>query len=63
MPLLQILVMLIIIGVVLWLVETYIPMSPPIRTLIRVLVVLFICLWLLQIFGLLWTGPVVTPHR
>lgn len=55
MSLIGILVTLIIIGVLLWLVETYIPMAPPIKTVIRVVVILVLCLWLLQVFGVL--GP------
>jgi hypothetical protein len=42
---------LIIIGVALYLVETYIPMSPPIKTVIRVIVVVILILWLLRVFG------------
>jgi hypothetical protein len=42
---------LIIIGVALYLVETYIPMSPPIKTVIRVIVVVILVLWLLRVFG------------
>lgn len=49
----QILVTLIIVGVVLYLVETYIPIAAPIKTVIRVVVVLLLCLWLLQIFGVM----------
>lgn len=52
MGLIQLLVVLIILGVALYLVETYIPMSPPIKTVIRVIVVLVLLLWLLQlVFG------------
>ncbi len=43
---------LIVVGVCLYLVETYIPMSPPIKMVIRVVVVLFLALWLLRIFGI-----------
>jgi hypothetical protein len=57
MPLLTVLFVLVIVGLVLYLVETYIPMSPPIKTVIRVLVVLFLCVWLLQLVG--FVGPVI----
>jgi hypothetical protein len=50
MGLISIVVVLIIVGVVLYLVETYIPLSPPIKLVIRVVVVLALCLWLLQTF-------------
>jgi len=56
MPLLSVILPLIIVGLVLYLVETYIPMSPPIRVVLRVVVVLLLIVWLLQAFGL--TGPV-----
>jgi hypothetical protein len=49
---LTVLLGLVLVGVVLYLVETYIPMSPPIRTVLRVVVVIFLILWLVQIFGL-----------
>lgn len=43
---------LIVIGVCLYLVETYIPMSPPIKTVIRIVVVIVLVLWLLRLFGI-----------
>ena len=61
MDLIQILVVLIIVGVILWMVQTYIPMAPPIKTIITVVVVLILCLWLLRIFGI--GTYVVGPHR
>jgi len=59
MPIVPILVTLVIIGVILWLVNTYIPMAPQIRTVINVVIVLMLCIWLLNIFGLTnYTVPV-----
>ena len=55
MSIISLLVVLIIIGVCLWLVETYVPMSPPIKTVVRVIVVMVLVLYLLQIFGI-WNG-------
>ena len=49
-------VLLVIVGVVLYLVETYIPMSPPIKVVLRVVVVLLLILYLLQVFGIYDTG-------
>ena len=46
-----ILVVLVVVGVCLYLIETYVPLAAPIRTVIRVVVVLLLCLWLLQVFG------------
>lgn len=51
----SILVTLVIVGLVLYLIENYVPMSAPIKTVLRVVVVLLLCLWLLQAFGL-WSG-------
>lgn len=45
------LVMLVVVGVALYLIETYIPLSAPIKTVIRVVVVLLLVLCLLKMFG------------
>lgn len=45
-----VLLVLIIVGVCLYLVQTYIPMAQPIKVIITVVVVLFLCLWLLSVF-------------
>jgi hypothetical protein len=46
-----VLLVLVIVGVCLYLVQTYIPMAAPIKTVITVVVVLMLCLWLLRVFG------------
>jgi len=48
---------LVIVGVVLYLINTYVPMAPPIKTILNVVVILLLVLWLLSAFGLL-SGPV-----
>ncbi len=48
----QVLIVLVIVGVCLYLIENYVPMSPPIKTVLRVLVVLILVIWLLQVFGI-----------
>ena len=48
----ELLIVLIVVGVVLYLIENYVPMSPPIKTVIRVVVILFLCIWLLRAFGI-----------
>lgn len=50
---------LVIIGVILYLVETYIPMAAPIKLIIRIVVVIIICLYLLQVFGI---GDIPLPR-
>jgi hypothetical protein len=52
MSIISLLVVLIIIGVILWLLNTYVPMAVPIKSIINVVVVILVILWLLQIFGL-----------
>ena len=49
----QLLVLLIVVGVALYLVNTYIPMAAPVKTIINVVVVLFLCLYLLSAFGIM----------
>lgn len=53
MPLLTILLVLIVVGVVLWLINTYIPMDGKIKNILNVVVVIAVVLWLLKAFGLL----------
>ena len=53
MPLFNVLIVLIVVGVVLWLVNNYIPMDGKIKSILNVIVVIFVVLWLLQAFGLI----------
>ncbi len=53
MPLLNIIIILIVVGVLLWLVNTYIPMDRKIKSILNAVVVIFLVIWLLQAFGLL----------
>ncbi len=55
MPLVYVLGMLIVVGVLLWLVNTYIPMDPKIKGILNAVVVIAVVIYLLQIFGLLGT--------
>jgi hypothetical protein len=51
MPLFTILIVLIAAGVILWLVNTYIPMDGKIKNILNIVVVLIVIVWLLKIFG------------
>lgn len=53
MPLITIIVTLVIAGVVLWAINTYIPMAKPVKTILNIVVIVVIALWLLQVFGLI----------
>ena len=61
MDLIQLLVVLVVVGVVLWLINNYVPLQPPFKTVINVIVILILCLWLLRAFGLFSGSPVVRP--
>jgi hypothetical protein len=52
MPLLQILMVLVVVGVLLWLVNSFIPMQGQIKSILNAVVVIAVVLWLLNIFGL-----------
>jgi len=52
MPLITLVIYLVVVGVLLWLINTYIPMAAPIKTIINVVVVVVVCLWLLRVFGI-----------
>ena len=53
MPLITILIVLIVAGILLWLVNTYIPMDGKIKQILNVVVVIAVVIWLLQAFGLM----------
>ena len=55
MPLLQVIVTLIVVGILLWLVNRFIPMAGSIKSILNAVVVIAVVLWLLNIFGLLQT--------
>jgi hypothetical protein len=52
MPLLNIAVVLIVVGILLWLVNRYIPMQGTIKSILNAVVVICVVLWLLNVFGL-----------
>jgi hypothetical protein len=53
MSLLTVIIVLVVVGVLLWLVNTYIPMDGKIKSILNVVVVIAVVIWLLQAFGLL----------
>jgi hypothetical protein len=52
MPLMQIVIALIVVGVLLWLVNNFIPMAGSIKSILNAVVVICVVLWLLNVFGL-----------
>ena len=55
MSLISLVVTLVVVGVLLWLLNNYVPMDAKIRNIINVVVVIVVVVWLLQAFGLLGT--------
>jgi hypothetical protein len=53
MSLVSLLIALVIVGVVLWLINTYIPMDGKIKKILNVVIVVFVIIWLLNEFGVL----------
>jgi hypothetical protein len=51
-PLINILLILIVVGVLLWLVNRFIPMQGTIKSILNGVVVIAVVLWLLNVFGL-----------
>lgn len=56
MPLFNIVIGLIVVGVLLWLVNQFIPMDRKIKSILNVVVVIAVVLWLLNAFGLFGTN-------
>jgi hypothetical protein len=53
MPLIQLVIALIVVGVLLWAVNAFIPMDGKIKQILNVVVVIAVILWLLRVFGIL----------
>ena len=53
MPLLTVVLTLIVVGVLLWLVNTFIPMAGSIKSILNAVVVIVVVIWLMNAFGLL----------
>jgi hypothetical protein len=60
MPLLHVVLVLIVVGVLLWLVNSYIPMQATVKRILNAVVVIALVLWLLNVFGLL--DPLLNIH-
>lgn len=52
MPIIQIVIALVVVGVLLWLVNSFIPMQSSIKSILNAVVIIAVVLWLLNIFGL-----------
>ena len=53
MPILTIILTIIIVGLLLWVINTYLPMDGKIKQLLNIVVILVLIIWLLKAFGIL----------
>ncbi len=63
MPLLQVILILIIVGFLLWLVNRFIPMAGSIKSILNAVVIIVVVLWLLNIFGIFSQFPAINLRR
>jgi hypothetical protein len=53
MPLIHVIVVLVVVGVILYLINNYIPMAGSIKSILNGVVIIVVVLWLLSVFGLI----------
>jgi hypothetical protein len=53
MPLMNLIIVLIVVGVILYLINNYLPMDGKIKSILNIVVVIAVILWLLRSFGML----------
>jgi uncharacterized protein YhhL (DUF1145 family) len=61
MTLVDIILVLIVVGLIMWLVNTYVPMAGGIKSLLNVVVFVVVLVWVLQVFGLVGAIPIRVP--
>jgi hypothetical protein len=57
MSLVYVVLVLIVVGVILWLINTHVPMAHSIKQILNIVVVIVVILWLLRAFGIISGGP------
>jgi len=53
MPVLTIVIVILVVGVILWLINSYVPMQSTIKSILNAVVVIILVIWLLKVFGVL----------
>ena len=53
MPLVNVIIILVVVGVILWLINSYIPMQSTIKSILNVVVIIAVIIWLLSVFGVI----------
>ncbi len=61
MTLVDIVLVLIVVGLIMWLVNTYVPMAGGIKSLLNVVVFVVVLVWVLKVFGLVGAIPIRIP--
>ena len=56
-PLISIIITLVIVGLILWLINRFIPMASSIKTILNIVVVIVVIIWLLKKFNI-WNGAI-----
>lgn len=54
-PLITVIITLVVVGLILWLINRYIPMASSIKSILNVVVIIIVIVWLLKVFGI-WGG-------
>ena len=60
MPLIHLIIVLVVVGVILWLINSYIPMQSTIKKILNAVVIVVVIIWLLGVFGVI--GPISGIH-
>jgi hypothetical protein len=63
MPLVHVVIVLIVVGVLLWLINRFIPMAGSIKSILNAVVVIAVVLWLLNVFGILGSLSKITVGK
>jgi hypothetical protein len=53
MPLIQLVIILVVVGLVLWVINSYIPMQSTIKKILNLVVIIAVIIWLLSVFGVI----------
>ncbi len=60
MPVLTVLIVIVVVGVLLWLINSYIPMQRTVKRILNAVVIIILVIWLLNVFGFLATLQNIT---
>ncbi len=55
-PLITVIITLVVVGLILWLINRFVPMASSIKSILNIVVIIATIIWLLKVFGI-WGGP------